>query len=53
MFVELPLSDLPPLLAWPLAFLFGAALGSFLNVVIVRLPMMLMQRWRAEALEAL
>lgn len=53
MFVELPLSDLPPLLAWPLAFLFGAALGSFLNVVIVRLPVMLMQRWRAEALEAL
>ncbi|WP_110655164.1 prepilin peptidase [Salinicola halimionae] len=53
MFVELPLSDLPPLFIWPLAFLFGAALGSFLNVVIVRLPVMLMRRWRAEALEAL
>ncbi len=53
MFVELPLSDLPPLLTWPLAFVFGAVVGSFLNVVIVRLPVMLMRRWRAEALEAL
>lgn len=52
-FVEFPLSDLPPLFIWPLAFVLGAALGSFLNVVIVRLPVMLMRRWRAEALEAL
>lgn len=53
MFVEFPLLDLPPLLTWPLAFVLGATLGSFLNVVIVRLPVMLMRRWRAEALEAL
>ncbi len=53
MFVEYPLLDLPPLLTWPLAFVLGATLGSFLNVVIVRLPVMLMRRWRAEALEAL
>lgn len=53
MFVEFPLSDLPPLLIWPLAFVCGAALGSFLNVVIVRLPIMLMRQWRAEARAAL
>ncbi|WP_232822368.1 A24 family peptidase [Salinicola sp. CR57] len=47
------MSDLPPLFTWPLAFVFGAVLGSFLNVVIVRLPVMLMRRWRAEALAAL
>ncbi|WP_239023693.1 prepilin peptidase [Salinicola corii] len=47
------MSDLPPLFIWPLAFVLGAVLGSFLNVVIVRLPVMLMRRWRAEALEAL
>lgn len=51
--VGLPLSDLPPLFTWPLAFIVGAALGSFLNVVIVRLPVMLMRQWRAEAQEAL
>lgn len=43
------MSDLSPLLIWPLAFVLGAALGSFLNVVIVRLPVMLMRGWRAEA----
>ncbi|WP_110650406.1 prepilin peptidase [Salinicola peritrichatus] len=42
-----------PSIIWPLAFVFGAVLGSFLNVVIVRLPVMLMQRWRAEARAAL
>ncbi|WP_251978992.1 prepilin peptidase [Salinicola avicenniae] len=42
-----------PLLTWPLAFVLGAVLGSFLNVVIVRLPVMLMRRWRTEAQEAL
>ncbi|WP_245391706.1 prepilin peptidase [Salinicola aestuarinus] len=45
--------DLPSLLLWPLVFLFGAVFGSFLNVVIVRLPVMLMRRWRAEAQLAL
>ncbi|MDN3520727.1 prepilin peptidase [Halomonas ramblicola] len=45
--------DLPPTLLWPLAAFIGLCLGSFLNVVIVRLPVMLMQGWRAEAREAL
>lgn len=31
----------------------GLCLGSFLNVVIVRLPVMLMQQWRTEARAAL
>ncbi|WP_444677816.1 prepilin peptidase [Halomonas sp. E19] len=38
---------------WPLAALLGLCLGSFLNVVIVRLPVMLTHGWRAEAREAL
>ncbi len=45
--------DLPPSLLWPLAAFVGLCLGSFLNVVIVRLPVMLMQGWRAEARDAL
>ncbi|WP_311949019.1 prepilin peptidase [Halomonas piscis] len=36
-----------------LAALLGLCLGSFLNVVITRLPVMLMRRWRAEARAAL
>nr|WP_300999854.1 A24 family peptidase [Halomonas sp.] len=36
-----------------LVALFGLCLGSFLNVVIVRLPVMLMLGWRAEAREVL
>jgi leader peptidase (prepilin peptidase)/N-methyltransferase len=47
------LLDLPPLLLWPLAAVVGLCLGSFLNVVITRLPVMLMHSWRAEAREAL
>lgn len=47
------MTDLPPLFLWPLTFVIGAVLGSFLNVVIVRLPVMLMRRWRAEARAAL
>ncbi|MDR5907261.1 A24 family peptidase [Franzmannia qiaohouensis] len=45
--------DLPAAVLWPLAALLGLCLGSFLNVVITRLPVMLMQGWRAEALDAL
>ncbi|MGH8243558.1 MAG: prepilin peptidase [Steroidobacteraceae bacterium] len=33
------------------AFLFGLAIGSFLNVVIHRLPLMLERQWRAQAAE--
>nr|WP_040242147.1 A24 family peptidase [Chromohalobacter japonicus] len=36
-----------------MAFVLGSLLGSFLNVVIVRLPVMLMQQWRQEARDAL
>lgn len=45
--------DISPTLLWPLAAVFGLCLGSFLNVVITRLPVMLMYGWRAEAREAL
>jgi len=45
--------DLPPPLLYPLAAFVGLCLGSFLNVVIARLPVMLMRGWRAEAREAL
>ena len=45
--------DLHPAVLWPLAAVLGLCLGSFLNVVITRLPVMLMQGWRAEALDAL
>jgi leader peptidase (prepilin peptidase)/N-methyltransferase len=31
------------------AFLFGLAIGSFLNVVILRLPLILERQWRAQA----
>ncbi|TDA95500.1 prepilin peptidase [Halomonas marinisediminis] len=44
---------LPPTLLIPLAAFIGLCLGSFLNVVIARLPVMLMLGWRAEAREAL
>jgi leader peptidase (prepilin peptidase) / N-methyltransferase len=33
------------------AFLFGLAIGSFLNVVIHRLPLLLERQWRAQAAE--
>ncbi|SOC55378.1 leader peptidase (prepilin peptidase) / N-methyltransferase [Chromohalobacter canadensis] len=47
------LADIPlPWLA-VMAFVLGSLLGSFLNVVIVRLPVMLMQQWRQEARDAL
>ncbi len=37
---------------WPIvAFIFGSAIGSFLNVVIYRLPVMMMQEWREQSLD--
>jgi leader peptidase (prepilin peptidase) / N-methyltransferase len=47
------LTDLPLAILWPLVAVLGLCLGSFLNVVIMRLPAMLMLGWRAEAREAL
>ncbi|XKF14380.1 A24 family peptidase [Halomonas sp. BLK-85] len=38
---------------WLLVLMVGLCVGSFLNVVITRLPVMLMQAWRNEALAAL
>lgn len=43
----------PPLIVWFIVALFGLCLGSFLNVVITRLPVMLMRHWRREAQAAL
>tara|TARA_R110001599_G_scaffold97607_3_gene251654 strand:- start:1174 stop:2019 length:846 start_codon:yes stop_codon:yes gene_type:complete len=43
----------PPLIVWFMVALFGLCLGSFLNVVITRLPVMLMRHWRREAQAAL
>ncbi|SDK85358.1 leader peptidase (prepilin peptidase) / N-methyltransferase [Modicisalibacter muralis] len=45
--------DLPPELLWPLTFLLGLTLGSFANVVIARLPAMMMLQWRTDAREEL
>jgi leader peptidase (prepilin peptidase)/N-methyltransferase len=36
-----------------IAFIFGLVVGSFLNVVVLRLPVMLERRWRAQAHETL
>ncbi|WP_224414647.1 prepilin peptidase [Modicisalibacter tunisiensis] len=44
---------LPPLLLWPLVAVLGLCLGSFVNVVIARLPPMLMRQWHEEACAAL
>ncbi|MFC3283215.1 prepilin peptidase [Litchfieldella rifensis] len=46
-------ADLSPAILWPLATVLGLCLGSFLNVVITRLPVILMLGWRAEARESL
>ena len=37
-----------PALWYPLVFVLGAVVGSFLNVVILRLPKMMQQQWRSE-----
>lgn len=42
-----------PLLAGGLVFILGLCLGSFLNVVIYRLPVMMERRWRSECCELL
>ncbi|MCP1317406.1 A24 family peptidase [Vreelandella lionensis] len=44
---------LPPTFLYVSALVIGLCLGSFLNVVITRLPVMLMRQWRNEALESL
>jgi len=51
-------ADFPPLLLeqlvlWPLVAILGLLLGSFVNVVIARLPPMLMRQWHVEARAAL
>ncbi|TVU89255.1 prepilin peptidase [Vreelandella titanicae] len=43
----------PPFILWLIVLFMGLCLGSFLNVVITRLPVMLMRGWRNEAREAL
>lgn len=44
---------LSPILLLAISLVLGLCLGSFLNVVITRLPVMLMRQWRNEALIAL
>ena len=46
-------ADLPPAVLWPLTFVLGLALGSFANVVIARLPAMMLLQWRIDAREEL
>ena len=43
------LHALYPLLAASVDLIFGLLIGSFLNVVITRLPLMLEQQWQQEA----
>lgn len=42
-----------PALWWAVAFVLGACIGSFLNVVVWRLPIMLNDEWNAAAAEQL
>lgn len=46
-----PLDMLPPALLMGFAIVLGLVVGSFLNVVVHRLPIMLERAWRAEAAE--
>ena len=46
-------SAVDPMVLTPIAFVFGLAVGSFLNVVVLRLPVMLERRWRLQAQEML
>ncbi|MGE0344455.1 MAG: prepilin peptidase, partial [Porticoccaceae bacterium] len=50
MFVELVFVDLPQPVLLLAALLFGLLVGSFLNVVIYRLPVQLQRAWQHEAL---
>jgi leader peptidase (prepilin peptidase)/N-methyltransferase len=50
--VALLYSSSPALFAWSV-FLLGLIIGSFLNVVIYRLPIILEREWRSQAVEAL
>ncbi|MEJ2308648.1 MAG: A24 family peptidase [Gammaproteobacteria bacterium] len=47
------MGNLDPLLLTALGLLFGLIVGSFLNVVIYRLPVILERRWRRECREHL
>ncbi|WP_423821371.1 A24 family peptidase [Salinisphaera sp. SPP-AMP-43] len=47
------LASLPSWLVWSAVIVLGLVVGSFLNVVIVRLPIMLSRRWQAEAADTL
>jgi len=47
------LFELYPVLYIGTLFVFGALIGSFLNVVIYRLPVMMDREWRSECLEFL
>lgn len=51
--MDLNLFQQSPLAFMSVAFLFGLCIGSFLNVVIHRLPKMLERDWRAQCLEFL
>jgi len=42
-----------PLFAPMVAFLFGSAIGSFINVAVYRLPIMLARDWQQQSLEIL
>lgn len=42
-----------PLVLIPVVFIFGLAIGSFLNVVIYRLPVMMQNQWRNECYDYL
>ena len=46
-----PRTPAQPCLRLALVFVLGLAIGSFLNVVIHRLPIMLERQWRAQAAE--
>ena len=43
------LHELYPILAASIDLTFGLLIGSFLNVVITRLPLILEQQWQQEA----
>ena len=42
-----------PVLYLGTLFVFGSLVGSFLNVVIYRLPIMMQREWRSDCLEFL